>query len=104
MDARSSAISTTGASHGRRDATARRAAWTEIPTSTQFAQVPAVTCPTCLAADDAALDCLAGAEHPGVAPATCPTCGVTSIEYGLTLALDATLAELKGLERLDDAL
>ena len=37
-------------------------------------------------------------------PATCPTCGVTSIEYGMTLAIDATLSELSGLDRLDDAL
>lgn len=103
MDAHS-VSSRTKAHHGRRCTTAPRAAWTDLPQAATFAQVPGVLCSTCLAADESVLDRLAGAEHPCVARATCPTCGVSSIEYGLTLSLDAALAEMTGLDRLDGAL
>lgn len=63
-----------------------------------------MACPTCQACTHAGVDAMAGAEHPGVTPATCPTCGITSIEYGLVLAIDAVLGDMGGLERLDDAL
>lgn len=103
MDALS-AISRTQANHCRRGTTARRATWVEFPATATFTRVPSMMCPTCLAGDDPALDTLPGAHHPGVAPATCPTCAVSSIEYGLTLAIDATLADMIGLDRLDGAL
>ena len=46
------------------------------------------TCPTCQACHDPRLNDLPGATHPGVEDATCPTCGQTSLEFGLRLALD----------------
>lgn len=104
MDAHS-VSSRTKAHHSRRCTTARRAAWTELPQAATFAQAPGGMCSTCFAADESDLDGLPGAaHHPQVAPAPCPTCGVTSIEYGLTRAIDAALAEMTGLDRLDAAL
>lgn len=101
MDAHTSAtISRTGATHGRRSATARATFVAEAPAASFFAPLPDALCPTCLAEAEGS----GGDTHPGVLPATCPTCGVTSLEYGLTLAIDATLADMAGLQRLDEAL
>ncbi len=69
-----------------------------LPTSADDA------CPTCQACHDARLNDLPGATHPGVDAATCPTCGQTSLEFGLLLALDEIIGELHGLARLDAAL
>ncbi|QQS02347.1 MAG: hypothetical protein IPK37_08590 [Austwickia sp.] len=106
MSRMSATISRPTIERGRRTAAAARAAAScEIP-----AAVPATSgqvtaaCPTCQAAGDSAIDVLPGASHPGVRPAQCPTCGVTSIEFGLVLAIDDVLVEMTGLDRLDKAL
>lgn len=86
----------------RRRATARHAATTVEAGAASVGPLQAkdAACPTCLAADGDVLDVLPGAAHPGVLPARCPTCGVTSIEYGLVGAIDDVLVEMTGLDRL----
>ncbi|MBW3084056.1 hypothetical protein KEM60_00239 [Austwickia sp. TVS 96-490-7B] len=95
-------ISRTNSTHGRRRVATRAAAVVETPGVTASSLLD--HCPTCSAANSTALDVAEGDSYPGVAAAICPTCGVSSIEYGLTLAIDATLREMAGLERLDEAL
>ncbi len=67
----------------------------------------AIPCPTCWIgpADraTAAVARFSGEYGYDVAPATCPTCLVTSVEWGLVAAMDAVLAELLGLTRLEAA-
>lgn len=64
-----------------------------------------IPCPTCwIGPADQATAAVArfGGEYGyDAAPATCPTCLVTSMEWGLVTAMDAVLAELLGLARLD---
>ncbi len=58
------------------------------------------TCPTCLASPATVVD-----EYTAsVAEATCPTCGHTSVEYGMVVEMDAILARLNGLDALAAAL
>lgn len=65
----------------------------------------ALPCPTCWIgpADvaTAAVGRFAGEYGYDVPPATCPTCGVTSLEWGLVAAMDAVLAGLLGLARVE---
>lgn len=74
----------------------------------------AMPCPTCLVGDDVEepvhpprcdhLDAGATPDSVGVPPALCPTCGVTSLEWGLAVAMDQELADVLGLDRLARAL
>lgn len=106
MTRMSATISRSTTDHGRRTAATRMAISTDVPARTAGgpAQQAHATCPTCLAATESCLDVLPGATHPGVRAAQCPTCGVTSIEYGLVLAIDAVLVDMTGLERVAAAL
>ncbi len=61
-------------------------------------------CPTCLACTDPRLDALAGVTASGANAATCPTCGQTSLEFGLLVAIEEILGDLQGLARVDAAL
>lgn len=58
------------------------------------------TCPTCVGGPVQIVD----EYDASVAPALCPTCGQTSVEYGMILEMDAILARLNGLDALDRAL
>ena len=58
-------------------------------------------CPTCLACTDPRLDAMAGATVSGADAAACPTCGQTSLEFGLLMAIEEILSDLHGLARLD---
>lgn len=100
----------TSAATARTAAHAHRAprAYVEVPTRSTVVVVADLVadgaCPVCLACTDPAVAELPGDEHPGVAPATCPECGRTSLEYGLTVAMNDVLGSLSGLARLDAAL
>lgn len=103
MTRRSATIARPTTAHGR--AATRPAVAGGAPVAaTASALAASATCPTCLAAGAACLDALPGAAHPGVLPAQCPTCGVTSIEYGLVIAIDNVLLDMHGLDRLDAAI
>lgn len=108
MTRTSATISRQTTGHGRRTAAARSAGACEapalVPNPAAAAGPVLAACPTCLSATEPSLDALPDAAHPGVRAAQCPTCGVSSIEYGLVLAIDAVLADMGGLERLDRAL
>lgn len=104
MTRMSATISRSTTEHGRRSSAARSALSRDVPAAASMGELAhAANCPTCLAAGTAALDALPGAQHPGVLPAQCPTCGVTSVEYGLLVAIDAVLADMSGLALLDAA-
>ncbi|MCA0436180.1 MAG: hypothetical protein M9891_01310 [Austwickia sp.] len=102
MTRTSATISRSTSEHGMRNAAVRSGIRCESPAVDTLAA--AATCPTCLAAPQGILDPLPGATHPGVRPAACPTCGVTSIEFGLVVAIDDVLGEMVGLDRLAAAL
>lgn len=72
-----------------------------------FASALSIPCPTCWIgpADEAtaAVDRFSGEYGYDVSPATCPTCLVTSVEWGLVAAMDAVLAQLLGVTRLEAA-
>lgn len=57
-------------------------------------------CPTCAAAPDLVTD----EYSASVIPATCPTCGQTSVEYGMIAEMDALLSAMNGLDALSAAL
>ncbi len=57
-------------------------------------------CPTCAAGPVQVQD-----EYTAsVAPAMCPTCGETSVEYGMIVEMDTLLRGMNGLDALDVAL
>lgn len=62
-------------------------------------------CPTCWigTADQAsaAVARFGGEDGYDVAPATCPTCLVASVEWGLVVATDALVNGLLGMARLE---
>lgn len=56
-------------------------------------------CPTC-ATGPVAID---DEYTASVAPARCPTCGQTSVEYGMIAEMDAILATMHGFDALTAA-
>ncbi|MBW3084054.1 hypothetical protein KEM60_00237 [Austwickia sp. TVS 96-490-7B] len=58
-------------------------------------------CPTCGLTADSPDD--TATTTSGVAPATCHDCGITSIDYGLTLAIDALVHDAHGWDALSQA-
>lgn len=57
-------------------------------------------CPTCAAGPAEVVD-----EYTAsVAPAMCPTCGETSVEYGMIVEMDALLRGMTGLDALSAAI
>ncbi|MEP7161678.1 MAG: hypothetical protein ABI746_11325 [Dermatophilaceae bacterium] len=58
-------------------------------------------CPTCLAWHDPAALTPEHASAPG--RAVCPTCGQSSVEWDLAVAIDDQVEEMRGLVLLDEA-
>lgn len=57
-------------------------------------------CPTCAATPAEVVD-----EYTAsVTPATCPTCGETSVEYGMIVEMDALLTTMNGLDAVSAAI
>lgn len=75
------------------------------PASTPAQSGTEIFCPMCLIPSEDGVATLGETRRPGEpAAATCPECGVASVEWALTCEIDGLLREMRGFDLLEGAL